>query len=137
MYKLTRNNPNLRRTVALLVTVILGAVMSACGSGVEPEVTSKPPLLPVALVVNKSGVSIEGDKNIVTAIGVFSVGAKYELAERKTGTMYVIVRDRKRGTTGFDSIYELKTGDDQFSAVVNGKTLIEVKDGRVLIDVTD
>ncbi|GAB3952867.1 hypothetical protein GCM10027614_57280 [Micromonospora vulcania] len=48
----------------------------------------------------------------------------------------MLLRDRKKGKTGFDQVFKVQTGRDQLTVVVNGTTTIQVKDGQVLIDVT-
>ncbi len=88
----------------------------------------------MALGINSSGISIEGVQSIATPIGTFSIGALYDLPPRDPGSIYVILRDRR---TGFDQIYKVQTGADQFMAVVNGTTSISIANGQVLIDITD
>lgn len=119
-----------------LALALLGAV-SSCGSGVQPTVAYQPDILPIKINVSADGVSVEGSKDIITPIGVFSIGAQYALPEREEETIYVIVRDRKKGNVGYDTVYKVRTGKDSFSAIVNGTTSIEVHDGQVIIDVTD
>ena len=91
-----------------------------------------PPLLPVEFVISEDGISVEADRSIVTPVGSFSVGAKYELPYREPDTIYVFIRDN-----GFDKVYNVRTGGGEFTAVVDGTTTIQVKDGRVLIDVSE
>ncbi|HWC81099.1 MAG TPA: hypothetical protein VG756_14190 [Pseudonocardiaceae bacterium] len=91
----------------------------------------------MTLTVNSSGVSISGNRSIATPIGTFSVGASYALPSASDKSVYVILRNRTEGGTGFDHIYRIDTGSDQFTAVVNGTTTIQVTNHQVLIDVTD
>jgi hypothetical protein len=116
---------------------LIVATLSACSSGsTTPEVKYKPEFLPVELVIGPEGINVQGDARIVTPIGEFSIGANYSLPARDRGSIYVIIRDRKRGSVGYDKIYMVRAGSDQFNAVVNGTTTIQIKDGQVTIDVT-
>jgi hypothetical protein len=95
-------------------------------------VTYKPPILPVRLVIDPSGVSIEGDASIVTPIGTFSVGASVPLVE--SNEIMVILRDRNRGK---DEAYRVHSGRN-VSVLTNGRTAITIgADGVVVVDVTD
>ena len=78
-----------RRCAALVVIGLLVLTGAGCGTPAEPEASYKPPLLPVALVVDANGVRVEGDASIVTPIGQFSIGAKYDMPKRDAGTVYV------------------------------------------------
>jgi hypothetical protein len=116
------------------LAVVLAVLCSGCsGENVNAGVTIKPVFLPMAFSIGRSGISIVGNKSIATPIGVFSIGASYELPPRAGDSIYVILRDRR---TGFDHIYDVQTGVDQFAAVINGITSIAVTNGQVLIDVT-
>jgi hypothetical protein len=118
------------RTAAAIFLLL---VCAACGN-VKPFVGYQPEFLPIQMTVTPSGVSFAGDTSIATFVGVFSIGATYSLQPPNADSIYVILRDRE---TGFDKIYEVRTGQGEFSAVVNGKTTIAVTTSRVLIDVTN
>jgi hypothetical protein len=122
-----------RRLPRLAAIALIGTVCTGCGNNVKTVATVKFDFLPVALSIGPSGVSIEGVKSLATPIGTFSIGALYELPPRNPGSIYVILRDRH---TGFDKIYKVQTGADQFTAVVNGTTSISITNGQVLIDIT-
>jgi hypothetical protein len=122
-----------RRLWRLAAITLIGTVCAGCGNNVKPVATIRLNFLPVALSIGASGVSIEGIKSLATPIGTFSIGALYELPPRNPGSTYVILRDRH---TGFDKIYKVQTGADQFMAVVNGTTSISITNGQVLIDTT-
>ncbi|WP_431976365.1 hypothetical protein [Micromonospora haikouensis] len=118
--------------------MLLALVLAGCdpeGEG-KGKIRYKPALLPVALTVSPDGVAIEGETSIVTPIGEFSIGAEYSLPPRDGSTIYVLLRDHKKGATGFDRVFRVQAGRDQFTVIVNGTTTIQVKDGQVLIDVT-
>lgn len=122
-----------------LLLSILGLItlsLAGCNSPANPYVEYKPPVLPVKLVIQQSGVSIEGEAEIVTPVGTFSIGAEYTL-KHEDDSILVIIRDKKRGTIGFDTIYRIHTGIDEFVAIVNGKTTIQIVNRQILIDVTD
>lgn len=126
---------SLRRGLPRLAAIaLMVAVCAGCGSQSETVGSYKPEFLPVALSISQSGISIEGTQSIVTPIGTFSIGALYELPPRDPSSIYVTLRDRR---TGFDRIFEVRTGADQFMAVVNGTTGISIANGQVLIDITD
>jgi hypothetical protein len=128
----------LKRRISILVVVALAFAVSACGGNAEPQIKYEPPLLPVRLVVAADEIAVEGDSpDLVTPIGTFSIGAKYELEAVQNDQIYIVLRDRNRGRSGSDDIFRLTTGEDVFNVVVDGTTEIEVKDRRVLIDITD
>jgi hypothetical protein len=108
-----------------------------CANTNEPRAEYKPPLLPVKLEITPSGVSVTGDATIVTFLGTFSVGAKYSMAPPGEDTVRVLVLNRNKGPTGFHDIFDVRTGGGRFVAVTNGKTVIQVMDRMVQIDVTD
>ena len=101
------------------LVILLLAICTGCWGSAEPELTYKPDFLPVELSIGKSGVSVEGDDQLVTPIGAFSIGARYNLPQAAADNIYVILRNR---TTGYDHIFEVKTGGQQFNAVVDGTT---------------
>jgi hypothetical protein len=126
-----RTAPALGR-LALVVAIL--AVCAGCGSNFSAGVKYKPLYLPVTLSVGISGDTIEGNVSFASDIGQFSIGARYNLEPSRPGSIYVILRSRK---TGYDHIFEIKTGGDQFTAVVNGTTSISITNNQVLIDVTN
>ncbi|WP_119663995.1 hypothetical protein [Micromonospora endophytica] len=119
-----------------MMLVLLVLVLAGCDPEAEGKVRYKPVLLPVALTVGPDGVAVEGETSFITPIGEFSIGAEYSLPPRDGSTIYVLLRDRKQGKTGFDKVFRVQAGRDQLTVVVNGKTTIQVKDGQVLIDIT-
>jgi hypothetical protein len=126
--------PRIPRCRLLTVIALIATLCAGCSSQPETVASFKPEFLPVALSVNPSGISIEGTQSIVTPIGTFSIGALYELPPRNPSSIYVTLRDRR---TRFDQVFEVRTGADQFMAVVNGTTGISIANGQVLIDITD
>ena len=133
--KATRICPvlSIKNTFCLALVILITIVCAACSeNNLGADVTYKPEFLPVHLSLNSSGVSVGGDTSLVTPIGTFSIGASYQLPP-SYNSIYVILRNRK---TGFDKIFEVRNAGDQFSAVVNGITAIDVSEGRILIDVT-
>jgi hypothetical protein len=126
-----------RRSLAGLLAFVVLAAVSACGGEASPSVGFKPEFLPVQLNVGPDGISISGDSKIVTWLGEFSIGANYSLTARRAGEVDVILRNRTKGGIGFDDVYRVRSEGDEFTAVVNGTTTIQVRDGQVLIDITD
>jgi hypothetical protein len=122
-----------------VLTLFAGTAVPAPPSAAasDGEVGYQPPVLPVEFVVNGDGIEISGKKELVTPIGTFSIGAKYQLPHNARDTIYVILRDQHARPSGVDHIYEVRIGEDEFQAVVDGHTVIAVKDDRVTIDVTD
>ncbi|MFC7534325.1 hypothetical protein [Actinoplanes sp. GCM10030250] len=124
----------------LVAVLILFAVVPVAGCEDEvkahPEVEYKPALLPIKFTVGPDGIDVAGESTIVTPIGVFSVNAKYELPPQQKDSIFVVIRDRHQGKSGFDSVYEVRAGGGALKAVVNGRTEIAVADGQVTIDVT-
>ncbi|MEW2375671.1 hypothetical protein AB0883_06130 [Micromonospora sp. NPDC047812] len=116
--------------------LLLLLVLAGCDPETEGKVRYKPVLLPVSLTVGPDGVAVEGETSFVTPIGEFSIGAQYSLPPRDGSTIYVLLRDRKKGKTGFDRVFKVQSGRDQLTVVVNGTTTIQVENGQVLIDIT-
>jgi hypothetical protein len=132
---LTHRNPFLRRArraAAFTAVIFIALSLASCGGDASPQVRYGPPLLPIEFVIDDDGISVEGDTSISTPIGSFSVGAKYQLPYRDPGTIYVLIRNR-----GYDQVYNVKTGGGEFTAVVDGRTTIQIRDGQVLIDVSE
>jgi hypothetical protein len=125
--------PDRIKQVSLLALILLIVMIcAACSGNLKPGLTYQPDFLPVNFDVTTSGVSISGDRSLVTPIGTFSIGASYELLPRND-SIYVILRNRR---TGYDRIFAVRSGPDQFSAIVNGTTKVSVSNGEVVIDVT-
>jgi hypothetical protein len=135
-----------------LAVVFLGVLVAGCtgdagdAGDADPQVRYKPPFLPVEFIIGPDGVDIEGDRTIVTPIGVFETGATYALSSRRD-SIYVVIRGapaRNGGsasgtrtmTSRVDQVYQVRGGGDQFTAVVNGTSTIQVSGRKVLIDVT-
>jgi hypothetical protein len=114
--------------------MFLVLICTGCGGRLQPTVGFKPRYLPIQFTVGDNGTSITGDLSIETFVGTFSIGGNYLLHPPQTGSIYVTLRDQQ---TGFDKIYEIKTGSEELSVVVNGKTTIAVATSRVLINVTN
>jgi hypothetical protein len=109
-------------------------ICAGCGGSVQPTLAYKPLFLPFALTYGPKGFGIQGSTSFATAIGEFSIGAQYQLPPQKADSIYVILRDRR---TGYDQIFEVQSGGNQFAAVVNGTTTISIANNQVLIDVTN
>jgi hypothetical protein len=123
-----------KKSVRMLAVVLLLGLLTACGT-VSPRITYQAEFLPVEIVYSPPDhFSIEGSHSWASPIGEFSIGASYELPPRETNSIFVILRDRR---TGYDNIFEVNTQGEQFSAVVNGTTVISVTNDQVLIDVTN
>lgn len=127
-----------RRLGSVLVISVISLVTSltSCSSDLVPSATYKPVWLPIKFSVAPGRINILGDRAIVTPIGIFSVGASYSLPYINPGSIYVIVRNRREHGVGYDHIYRVQSGAGEFTAVVNGTTLIQVRNNQVLIDVT-
>jgi hypothetical protein len=123
---------------SLLAGFAFLAGVAGCGAGAGGDVGYKPPLVPVKFSVDSQGKpSVSGSKELVTPVGTFSIGAKYSLDSIRSDAVRVVIQNKKIGDTGSRYIYDVTTGDGEFTAVVNGKTTIQVSDRRVLIDVTE
>lgn len=119
----------------LAVFVLLGLLCTACKGTVSPQIGFKSRVLPFEISIGASGNStIEGNISWTTDIGIFSIGAQYQLPPPKPDSIYVILRNRH---TGYDKIYEVRTNGGRFNAIVNGTTRITVTNDQVLIDITN
>ena len=125
--------PRVKIVWRLVLVAFLAALCAGCRGNVEPELSYKPAYLPVEFTFGSSGFSVRGENSIVTPIGQFSIGARYSLPPHSSNSIYVILRNRR---TGYDRIFEVRSGSDQFDAVVNGTTNISIANDQVLIDVT-
>lgn len=127
-----------RRTATLIaLATLLALICAACRGNVSPNLSySAPAFLPFHISIGKRGgnPTISGNASWISELGVFSIGGQYELPPAAPGYIRVIIRDRR---TGFDSVYQVRTNGDQFAAVVNGTTAINVSQNQVLIDVTN
>jgi hypothetical protein len=133
----TRLRLSRKSGIAAIVIALAALLCSACGGNVSPTVSYKAPaFLPFSITLGKhdNNPTITGNASLITELGVFSIGAQYELPPPVSDTIRVILRNRR---TGFDKVYQIRTAGDQFAAVVNGKTSISVSQDQVLIDVTD
>lgn len=123
--------------IALIAIPFLALLCSACGSGVSPTFSYKAPaFLPFSINIGKhdNNPTIQGNISWISELGIFSIGAEYELPPPVSDTIRVILRNRR---TGFDEIYQVRTAGDQFAAVIDGTTTISVSQDQVLIDITD
>lgn len=120
--------------LAVVFSLLLGLFLTGCGGTVTPTVSFKGSILPFDFSISTDGKStIEGDISYAAPIGTFSIGAKYDLPQKDSKSIFVILRNRR---TGFDKVYEVRTEGGQFNAVVNGTTSITVTRDQVLIDIT-
>jgi hypothetical protein len=129
--------PTRRNATLIVIATLLALICSACRGSVSPNFNySAPAFLPFHISIGKQGghPTISGNASWITELGVFSIGAQYELPPATPGYIRVIIRNRR---TGFDSVYQVRTDGDQFAAVVNGTTTINVSQDQVLIDVTN
>lgn len=129
------------RVVARVMLAAMLLAVTGC-AGTDVKATFHPALLPVKLEWGPSGVQVVGETSIVTPIGVFSMSAEHALWAKSSNALYVIFRDSGRsleGSTvpGIDTVWEVRSGGGQFTAVINGTAVIQVTDQEVLIDVTD
>jgi hypothetical protein len=123
----------IKKILCLALAFLITVGCAACTeNNPGSSITYTPEFLPVHLILSSSGVSIGGNTSLITPVGSFSIGASYQLLPPYNGT-YVVLRNR---TTGYDKIFEVHYGGNQFSAVINGSTTIDVSNGQVLIDVT-
>jgi hypothetical protein len=120
------------RHLAAALAVAISASCVGCGGNIQPDVGYKPAFLPIQFDVSQSGITIGGDTSIVTPIGVFSIGAHYLLPATNSQSIYVIFRNRQ---AQFDHIYEVHSGTELLTAVLDGSTTISVSNDRVVVDV--
>jgi hypothetical protein len=124
----------LRNALAAVTGVFLLLLCAACASGDGGSVSWSPDgLLPVKLTLGVNGYQLSGNVSLATDMGEFSVGAHYNLAPPSKSQIYVVLEDRK---TGFDQIFAVDTGGNDFTAVLNGTTVVTVTNDEVTIDVT-
>jgi len=120
---------------ALLVVVLLTVLVLSVGHRADdgPSVGFKPDFLPLSLSVAGSGVAVQGNTQLATPIGTFSIATHYVLASLGGDGIYLILRNR---ATGYDHVFDIHAGSDDFTAVINGATTVSVSNDQVLVDVT-
>jgi hypothetical protein len=126
------------RLMRLPLGLMFVAVTAGCAAKPATEVGYQPPLLPVRFTIDSAGKpTVSGSKELVTPVGTFSIGAKYSLNPIQRDAIRVIIENKMDGDSGSHRIYDVITGEEDFTAVVNGRTTIHVSDRQVLIDVTE
>ncbi|GLW90888.1 hypothetical protein [Actinokineospora globicatena] len=121
------------RKIALLLAVLVMA--GGCGN---VEVSARTPgFLPVSASVTLSEHKVEfkGDLSYVTPLGEVSIGLKIG-EDVEQDVVRVRFRDRDR-LGGSDQVFDLRTGGDEFEAVLEGKPSVRVKDHEITLDITD
>lgn len=106
------------------------------GSGgvhISSSVSWKPPFLPVKLVWDDQGLSVEGEQSIITPIGTFGIGESVALTSSDYDSLILIIRDRNRAK---ESAYEI-SNDEEIAVDLDGGAKIYVSLKQVVIDVTD
>jgi hypothetical protein len=127
-----RGDKTLLQMLPRICAAVIVLLASACSGPATPSVNYKPALLPLQISVGPGGVSISGDRELVTPIGVFSIGAQYSLQKPSPDSIYVILRMH---ATKNDSIYRVRAGQDTLTVIVDGHVKIQVHNDQVLIDV--
>lgn len=124
----------MRQRLAAILSLLcfMSILLSGCA-----RASYKPVFLPVKFNIDNEGnISVEGELSIVTFVGEFSVGAEYTI-NPENDNILVVIRDRKKGSRGMDTIYRVRSEKDSFIAVLDGTTTVQVVDRQVVIDVTD
>ncbi|MFI6181148.1 hypothetical protein ACIA8R_36870 [Nonomuraea sp. NPDC051191] len=128
--------------VARVVLAVMILTTAGC-AGTGMKASYHPTFLPVKLEWGSDGmVQVSGETSLVTPVGVFSIGAAYNLPEADDDAFYVVVRDARKSpdnpdVAGFDHIYKVNSGSGEFTAVVNGTAVIQVVRRQVIVDVTN
>jgi hypothetical protein len=123
-----RRRRRVRLALALLTVL---ATIAGCGEA-KPQFSFKPEFLPLTITVGPDGVAVSGNASIATPIGVFSIGVQQSLLPKDPSIIYVTIRIR---STDEDHIFRVQNGNDELTAVIDGKATIQVRDGHILIDV--
>jgi WD40 repeat protein len=124
-------------SILVLACAICAAVTScknasvAAGAGYQPA--GIPVRFSVSFTINPNGgISIGGSVGIVTEIGIFDVGASVETGQPAPDETLLIIRHKT--TSGIvDTVYRIGTGRS-VTAVINGRTVVQVTNHKVLID---
>ncbi|MDQ1294083.1 MAG: hypothetical protein QG608_1966 [Actinomycetota bacterium] len=126
---------NVHRRFGVLLAVIFASLVVGCGGQTDVKTGYQPPYLPVRFVYSaEGGFRIEGESEIVTLVGRFSIGADYSIDPPDSQQIVVILRDRDEGE---DRIFRVRSGEGVFTAELNGSTTVQIVDRQVLIDVTN
>ncbi|WP_026423685.1 hypothetical protein [Actinokineospora inagensis] len=121
------------RKILLLLAVLV--LVAGCGN-VEGSV-STPGFLPVSasITVSDHKVEFKGEVSMATPLGEVSIGVTIgePIDDDK---IRVVFRDHHR-LGGTDQVFDVRTGGDEFEAVLDGRTVVTVRDHQVVIDITD
>ena len=120
------------RKVALSAALVLLATGCIGGGELRPFIAYKPPFLPVKLVIDVAGVTMEGEASLVTPIGEFSIGAAVP-AMRKSDDLRVIVRDRSHA---IDRVFDIRWCDT-LAVSINGRSNLQISRRVVFLDVSN
>jgi hypothetical protein len=120
------------RKLSLFVGALIALLIFK--SGGSSSISYQPfSLLPVSFSLSGSTLSVQGNGNLVTPVGDFTIASHYQLAPTNGSSVYLVLRNSK---TGYDRIFDVHTGSDNFTTVINGMTTINVTGDQILIDVT-
>ena len=123
-----------------IVQLVLLLCASSCdnSTGVEGEVGYQPPFLPFRFVLDNHGeVSIQGETQLVTFLGVFDINMKVPIKVEEDNLIIIIKDTNRVGEEIVVYEYKIESGQDEFVAVVNGRTAIGISQRQVVIDVSD
>jgi hypothetical protein len=111
--------------------VALSLLASTATAQTKIQIGYRPPLLPIKIVADNTGVSIEGEASLVTPIGVFSLGVSVPIFQADDA-LRVIIRDRRNQT---DRVYDVKWADT-LGVTLNGRNRIAITRNQVILDVS-
>ncbi|MBM7775763.1 hypothetical protein JOD54_005967 [Actinokineospora baliensis] len=119
------------------IAVLLAVLAMAAGCGNAEVSVSTPDFLPVtaSVTVSEHKVEFKGEVSLVTPLGEVSIGLKIGEPIQED-RIRVRFRDRNR-LNGTDQVFDLRTGGDEFEAVLDGRSVVRVADHEVTIDITD
>lgn len=117
----------------ILVLSIFPSIINADDDNGSFSASYSPPFIPVVITISEDGVDISASGSVVTPWGTFSAGYDYNLKKFSSKDLILIIRNRK---SWGDKVYKIKNGNE-LSVFMNGSTLVETKNGKVIIDVTN
>ena len=121
------NNQSKMKLFGLLFIIALGC--TSCAT----RFTYEPPYIPIQFQIDLDGnISIQAEKEIRTPLGEF--GFESGMPPSVDQGLLIIFHDNRQEQ---DRVYHLCTEGDEFSAIINGKTVIQITRRKITIDISD
>ena len=118
----------------LAIVVSLAFLMASCGT-LGASYTPPAPFPPITFTIDSAGnISAHLDPRLVTEVGTFTLSAGVSSSlQPEDHTMLVVIRHKQNGST-VDTVYKIQTDQDKVIVIVDGRTIVQVTNRKVVID---